>query len=71
MYVWHDCINGHIPDIYQGKSVKMYSASNDQKFQELYHTIFTSMVALLKKTKEIMDKERNSQNDINKHKKQY
>ena len=48
----------------------MYSASNDQKFRELfYHTIFNSMVALLKKTKEIKekeDKERKSQKDINK-----
>ena len=38
--------------------------SNTEKFRELfYHTIFTSVVALLK---EIMDKERNYQTDINK-----
>ena len=35
----------------QGKSVKkMYSPSNSEKFRELfYHTIFNSMVALMKK----------------------
>ena len=45
----------------------MYSASNDGKFWELfYHTIFNSMVALLEKTKKIMDKERKSQKDMNK-----
>ena len=43
----------------QDKSIKkMYSPSNDQKFRELfYHTIFNSMVVMMKKTKEIMDKE--------------
>ena len=48
----------------------MFSASNDEKFRELiYHTIFTSVVALLKQTKEIKDKEdkeRRIQKDINK-----
>ena len=57
----------------QGKSVKrMYSPNNNEKFRELfYHTIFNSVVAMLKKAKErndkkIKDKERNTQKDINK-----
>ena len=52
----------------QGKSIKkMYGPSNTEKFWELfYHTIFISVVALLKKTKEIQDIERSNQTDINK-----
>ena len=43
----------------------MYSPSNT--FRELfYHTILNNVVALFKKTKEIKDKERNNQKDINK-----
>ena len=58
----------------QGKSIKrMYSPSNTEKFRELfYHTIFTSVVSLLKKAKEIeheakkekmKNKERNKKKD--------
>ena len=45
----------------------MYSPSNTETFREIFdHTIFTSVVALLKKKKEIKDNKRNNETDKNK-----